>query len=382
MRFTSKLAVRVAAVGVAAAGIGLPLASLTSAHAVTPAGASISLSKSISLTDGESITVTGANFPVSTLPVYIVECSSATSCNETPGGNGGLVIDTTGTDTGGGFTATFPVGEGNVGSGKCGRNTPTQALPSDTQCFIAASTVVSGQTTANSASANIFFNPIVTVAPTSKNLKGGQVVHITGAGYPGAAGQKVYVVECSGATLNDCGLSTLQMNAVTTAAGTFSGVAVTVVNGSLGSGLAGPAGSCTSASKNCIIAASTSIAMPPVAADEGAAPITLAKIVTAKTVTAATASGKKVPSTKKFTISGTVKAGGKGVKGLATKLEIKSGSKWKKVSALTTKAGGKFKSGKLKGPKSSAKYEVVTAKQTVGGKTYLASTSKVITVKK
>jgi hypothetical protein len=373
MRFTSKIVLRVAALGVATAAIGLPLTSMTSAHATT--APTLSVSKSISLADGDSITVTGTDFPTGTT-VYVAECAGATNCNETPGtGNGDAQIGLTDATTGD-FSLSFKVAEGAVGtSGVCGRTTPTQALPSDTQCFIAASTVLTGQDATNTASANIYFNPIVHVTGTAP-FKGGQVVTVSGAGFPAGAGQTILIVECSGPEIADCDTSTLVVpQPVETAAGTFSGGKLTIVDGSLGS-----AGSCTSASKGCIIAATD--AYPATIASEGAVPITLAPIPKVATKTAATASGKKVPSTKKFTISGTVKAAGKGVKGLTTELEIKSGSKWKKVSALTTKAGGKFKSGKLKGPKSSAKYEVVTAKQTVGGKTYLASTSKVITVKK
>jgi hypothetical protein len=373
MRFTSKIVMRVAALGVATAAIGLPLTSMTSAHAtVAP---SLTVNTSISLADGEAITVTGANFPASSaysLLQCVTPTTGAGSC-DLAHATGGL------TDTSGGFTTSYTVHSGTIGDGVCGKATSTSTVPSNTQCDLAATTDATAPNPAtNAATVNIFFNPILTVTP-STNLKNGAKVKVSGAGFP-QDNAGVYIVECSGANQLDCGVGTLA-SSKTTATGTFPATTLTAVNGSLGSNLNGkPAGSCTSKSTGCIIAATTNLS--GVLADEGTNPITLAKIVTVKTATAAKASAKKVPSTKKFTISGTVKAAGKGVKGLKTELEIKSGKKWKKVSKLTTKAGGKFKSGKLKGTKTSVKYEVVTAKQTVGGKVYLASTSKVITVKK
>jgi hypothetical protein len=375
MRFSPKIALRVAAVGVVTAAIGLPLISLTSAQAA--GSPTLTVSKSISLTDGQEISVTGTNFPA-TAAYTLVECATPATASNCAITN--LVTGTT--DGSGGFTTSYTVHSGSIGAGVCGKATSTSTVPSDTQCVLAASTDAAAPTATNSATANIFFNPIVTLSQSTK-LKAGQSVSVSGAGYPPSsanveAGQTVYVVECSGPVQADCDLGTLvQPFPKTSATGTFGPVSLKIVYGSFG----GSAGSCTSASTKCIIAAATSIS--GVAADQGQSPITLAALPNVKTATAAKASAKKVPSTKKFTISGTVKAAGKGVAGLkATLYDSSNGKKWKKIATLTTKSGGKFKSAKLKGPKKSEKYEVKTLKQVSKSKQYLASASKVITVKK
>jgi Neocarzinostatin family len=370
MRFSPKIALRVAAVGVVTAAIGLPLTSLTSAQAA--GSPTVTVSTSISLTDGQEISVTGTNFPA-TAAYTLVECATPATATNCAISN--LVTGTT--DGSGGFTTSYTVHSGAIGAGTCGKATPTSAVPSNTQCVLAASTDAAAPDATNSASVNIFFNPIVTLSH-STGLKAGQSVTVSGAGYPGAANQTVYVVECSGPVQADCDLATLvQPFPKTTATGTFGPATLKIVYGSFG----GSAGSCTSASTKCLIAASTSIS--GVAADEGQSPITLAALPNVKTATAAKASQKKVPSTKKFTISGTVKAAGKGVSGLkATLYDSSNGKKWKKIATLTTKSGGKFKSSKIKGPKKSEKYEVKTLKQVAKGNQYLASASKVITVKK
>lgn len=216
--------------------------------------------------------------------------------------------------------------------------------------------------------------PTITVTPNS-NLKSGTTVTVSGTGFP-QHNATIYVVECSGTSGQAaCDISTVDLSQKTTGTGSFSGAKVTVHTGKVGNG------KCLAGKSNCIIAASTSTS--GVKADSDTAPITFKAVASIKTTTSAKASAKKVPATKKFTISGTVKAAGKGVSGLKVVLYDRATAKkaWKKLSTLTTNSGGKFKSGKLKGPKSSEQYLVKHLKGAHGGKTYGASSSKVITVK-
>jgi hypothetical protein len=369
MRFTSKIVVRLAAFGVAAASIGVPLAVATGAQATTPA--TMTSTTTTSLTDGEMITVVGANFATTTA-LTLVECSGNTvaACDSNALDEVPVV---TGVD--GSFTTSFTVHEGTIGNGVCGLATPSAALPSNTQCFIAAKADPTAAATAGTL--KFYFNPIITLSH-STGLKGGQHITVSGAGFPQTS-TTVYIVECTGTVISDCGLSTLKTSA-TTASGTFPATAFTVTYGSLGNNLSNkPAGSCTSSSKGCLVAATTDTSGAP--ANRAGALIKLAVIPKLKTTVTAKASAKKVPSTKKFTISGAVKAGGKAATGIKATLYSVTGKKLHKLASLKV-THGKYKSGKIKGPKKSAKYEVKILKQTVKGTIYLASASKVITVKK
>jgi hypothetical protein len=362
MRFTSKLALRVAAFGVAAAAIGLPI---TAAQATT--APALTATPSTGLTNGQSVAVSGTNF-ADTAMYYLVECSALTgaaACDEAD------VV--TGTTTATGTLAhAFVVKTGAIGTGTC---------PVGGTCYLVATTNPDDPSAAGSTPITFATpSPVVTVTPSTK-LRGGQTIHVSGSGFP-QHNAPLYIVECNSETKGQdaCAISTLTTS-TTSATGTFSGVAFKVVTGTVGT--SPDAGQCV-AGKTCFIAASTSTS--GVKADSGAAPITFAKVTatTIKTTTSARASAKRVAHGRKFTISGAIRAAGKGVSGLKATLYKRANvhRRWKKVTTFTTNPGGKFRSSKIKGPKKSEQYLVRHLRQRDGTVIFGASNSKVITVKK
>jgi hypothetical protein len=333
--------------------------------AATPTGPSLAATPSTGLADAQKISVVGTGFAVSTA-YDLVECSALTgaaACDPTT-----VVMGTT--DATGGFTTPFTVKEGAIGTGMCAAGA-TCDLVATTDPADPTDTAAVGTTTITFASSTPPTGPAVTVTPNS-GLKAGDTVTVGGSGFP--ASMTVYVLECSGTSGQAaCDIGTLNATGKTGADGSFSGITVKIVTGAVGTG------TCT-AGKTCFIAASTSLT--GVKADSGAAPITFAKgpsTSAAKTKTSA----KKVAAGAKFRISGTIKAAGKGVSGLKAVLYVRAkGSKtWKKVSTLTTHAGGAFKSAKLGTPSHTEQFIVKHKKQTHKGTVYGASSSKVITVK-
>jgi hypothetical protein len=201
--------------------------------------------------------------------------------------------------------------------------------------------------------------PTVTVTPDT-GLKNGAKVTVSGTNFP-ANQSMVFVTECSSAANPaNCDLSNVDTSGSTDGSGSFSGVTYTVHTGTIGSK------SCNAGS-TCFIGATTS----PVSQDStnsASAKITFAGSAKAKTTT------KAKFAAKSHRITGKVKAAGKGVKGLKTKLEIRKHGHWKMVATLKTHKGGAFASKKIH---KSGTYEVKTPKQ----KSFGASHSKKIKVK-
>jgi Neocarzinostatin family len=318
-----------------------------------PPAPAITVTPSHGLSDGDSVTVAGANFTADEgNTVYLVECSGTSgqaACDTVR-----LAPVTVAPD--GTFSGSLTVHMTGIGNGSCASGA--------TNCFITASDA--GQV--ESATASIGFGPYITVTPSS-NLKAGQTVTVSGADFPPAI--SLYVLQCGanpGAAGEGCNTGDLG-NPTTSATGTFSGVKIKVVS---------KAGNQTcDFTHPCVIAASNGQSGKSAVGTSAA--ITFAKVpapTKVKTATAAKASAKSVKKGKKFTISGTVKAGKSGVKGL--KESLYAGKK--KVASATSGAGGKF-SFKLKGAKKTTKYYVSTAAKTIGSKAYQASKSKTITVK-
>jgi hypothetical protein len=488
MRFSSKIVLRVAAIGVAAAAIGLP-ATAAQAHTsvTTPATGTVTVVPNTAVTDGESLAVTGSGFADSE-NYAIVECSSPTdplSCDESAPVTGQ-------TTAGGAISATFKAEEGFVGNGFCVSAstcfieaisyttnpqapdtaggapitfatdlTPTLTVQPSTgltngqtvkvtgsafaanktsstddslvQCsslsatgckktsdvpfttdgngffhatfVVHTGTIGDGTCAAGSSSCDLLattdasnpsdvaavgFHSIAFAAvvkpPTAKatpnsGLKNKQTVTISGAHFP-QHNSKLYLIECNSNLLKTgptggssaCDTGTINLNTPyrTSSTGTVKGAKIKVETGTVGDGKCG-------VGHPCFIAVTTSL--NGATADSAAAPISFG---TAKSKTTAKASAKKVKSGKTFTISGAVKSAGKGVVGARVVLyERAKGKKaWHKVKGYATKAGGKFKTGKLKGPKKTEQYLVKHPKGSAGGFSYGASQSKIITVKK
>jgi len=300
----------------------------------------VTVAPNTGLADGDSVTVTGTGFAGTTAAYSLVQCSGLTgvaACD--------LVHATGGTTDGSGdFSKTYTVHTGAIGTGTCAAGS--------SNCYLIASTDGGG---ADTAFASIAFAPApaVTVSPAT-NVKDGSKISVSGTGFP-ASQPVVYVVECSGISGSTaCDLSTLATGS-TNASGAFNNIKIKVHTGTVGNGTCKAGGPC-------YVAAATS--QTPDATNSGAAKFHFAKASIVKTKTAAKAKGAK--------IVGTVKAGGKGISGLKTILDIRKGGHWKKVATLHTHKGGKFHSAKLK----SGKYHVATPKQ---GK-YGASTSKSVKV--
>jgi hypothetical protein len=342
MRFSRKLALKVGAVGVAAGAI---LAPMSAAHGTT--GPTVVLSPSTGVNDGDSLTVTGSGFPASQPTVYIVQChalTGQTACNI-----GGLVLSST--DASGAFTAHITVHTGTIGDGSCNAG--------DT-CYVGASTSTTPDST-NYATGSFTFagppaGPTVTVTP-STGVKNNQTVTVTGSNFK-ANQPTVYLIECSGTTGQDaCDVGTLNATSSTDGSGAFTGH-IKVHSGAVGNGVC-------KAGKTCYIAAATATDQSP--GTYGIGTFTFAASTTVATTTTAKYSAHK------HSIGGKVTALGRGVKGLKTELDRKSGKHWLKVATTRTGTGGTYV---YKHIKKTGKYEV----KTLPTSKYRGSTSRIVKV--
>ena len=240
MRFSGKLALRVGALGVAAAAIVVPA---TAAHAVAP---SITVAPNTGLHDGDVVSVSGSNFANASTAFSIVECSDSNpgahcvaDCDVTPH-TGGT------TDASGNVPATnFTVHEGAIGSN--GATCPPSA--SGGICFIAVSTDGGG---ADSAIAPITFvmPPSITAKP-STGVTDGQTIKVSGKHF--LANKPVAIVSCSSATNSSkCDVGNVSLSGTTNASGSFKNDPLKVATTASG-------GKCK-AGKTCFIVATTDIA--------------------------------------------------------------------------------------------------------------------------
>jgi hypothetical protein len=214
--------------------------------------------------------------------------------------------------------------------------------------------------------------PVITVTPNT-GIASGQTLAVTGSGFPAKA-ETAYVVECSGTTPSStsCDGNTVQMP-TTGADGTFT-ANITVHSGPVGDGTC-------NAGQTCTISATTDISWT-IPNTSASAPITFAATQpVSKFATVlfaqATAKGSKV------TVSGTISAQNKGVKGLAVTVyeRAKGSKKWKTAGTTTSKANGTVKLKGLKHFSHKEQYQVRHATETVKTVVYEASKSAVSTVK-
>ena len=284
MRFSQKVALRVGAVGVAAAAIVVPSAA---AFGTTPPP-SITVTPSTGLHDGDTVTVTGQNFPDHPgHPFAIVQCSSlqpdGSGCNTTPSATGT-------TDGAGNIPATsVVVHTGTVGNGTC--------KPGST-CFLVASSDPADPTDlAAVAEHTIKFAalPSVTVKP-AKGVHNHQKVTVSGRNFP--KGSPLFIVECSGTSgASNCDTNTLKTSQ-TDASGAFT-AKIKVHTGTVGNGKCKPGG-------KCYVAASTSTTPSPTTSAAGTFKFAKTAIATKTSAAFVSASSK---------IAGKVKAGRQGCRG-------------------------------------------------------------------
>jgi hypothetical protein len=345
MRFSGKLVLRVAAIGLTVGAVVVPA---TAAHATAP---SITVTPSTLLSNGQTVSVTGSNFANATHSFTLVECSAVgtptlADCDISHLGGG-----TTGAD--GSIAATdFVVHTGAIGTN--GGTCPTTVAGAS--CLIAAST--DGGASDNAAYP-ISFRPVISAKPHS-GLKNGQTVKVSGYGFPKTA-EGVALAQCSAAADPDSCDTLHPVLSSTDATGQFTDVAFPVETGTVGNGKCKPGGTC-------YIAATTDLAGQGAdQAQDGVTAITFADLPAPKPTKTVAHYAKKH---HKFL--GKVTSGGTGVKGLTTKLERRKAGNWKLVDKLTTRKGGKF-SDKVTKP---GTYKFVTPKQ---GK-YLGSHSDTIKV--
>lgn len=355
MHLKTRVTLGVVTIGAAVGAALVPTTSAFAAPGVTVTWGTQSLG--LGLQDGDTATVTGTGFPAST-QVFVSECSTntgtAADCDQTPADGG---VTAAQTDANGAFTASLVVRTETLGSAACG---------AASTCYAAATTNPTAPDATNTALASMKFDNLQ-VSPRS-NLKAGQPLNLSGAGYNPSA--TVYVSECTSTdpttALQKCDFNSVETY-TTDANGKFTGVYHKAHTGVVGSD-----GSTCNPGGKCIIAGSDSIANPG-NGHIGGAQVTFAQLK-ALSVTAK-ASKSHVAKGAKFAIKGKATSGSTGVKGLSVVLDkIKSGSPVK-VASGKTGTGGAYAFTGLK-QKKTTKYVVVITSQ----KGYKSATSKTVKV--
>jgi hypothetical protein len=356
MQLRARLLTRVAAVGVSVAAVAVPLSMTTAAHAIT--GPTVTVTVNDQLVNGQTIKVSATGLGASQ-QAYIGECvtnnpADTAGCDTNPSDLGMATTDGTGAFTG----ASFKVHAGAIGNGFC----PGKSAPGS--CYVSVATLSPSTVVAY---AKVTFAPVITLTP-STNVKSGSTIKVTGYGFPKKA-ETAYVLECSHASQTGCDAATLQ-NPTTTVNGTLT------ANVKVHSGLVGDKP--CSAGGTCQIAATTDITgtLP----DQSArATFTFAKSTTTTVATTLTATARA--HSAKVTVAGAIKAAGTGKAGLSVVLydRAKGARTWTKVASAKSGTGGAF-SFSVKHLSHAEQYIVKHPKQTVSGKVYSASSSKISTV--
>ena len=212
---------------------GLSVAGTLSAGAATTSVPSITISPSIGLTNGQTVTITGTGFSANEASLVAVECNPAALVVGEAGCNIGS-IDPITVNASGDFTSSFvvvtgPIGTGS-GAGACGTSAATA------NCFIS---IGSTATEANVAGASINFTggPGVSVTP-STGLTNGASVTITGSGFKD--GDSLYAVECLETATTEAGCDTSTATPITASAtGTLPSTTFKVATGAIGTGACG-----------------------------------------------------------------------------------------------------------------------------------------------
>ncbi|MFY9782782.1 MAG: neocarzinostatin apoprotein domain-containing protein, partial [Acidimicrobiales bacterium] len=201
------------------------LAGTIGASATTTAVPSITLSPSIGVTNGQTVTITGTGFsPGASL--VAVECNATAA---TVAGCNTSVLDPITVSASGDVSSTFDVATGTVGNGTCGTSA------ADAKCVISIGTT-SGTLVAFSLF-SFASGPGVAVSP-STNLANGQSVTITGSDFTPA--DDVYAVECLETATSEAGCDTGTATPITVGStGALPSTSFKVVTGTVGNGSCG-----------------------------------------------------------------------------------------------------------------------------------------------
>jgi hypothetical protein len=158
----------------------VPLA--TQAQALTATPPSLTVTPNTGISSGDSLTVTGSNFPAKAETAYVVECAGTTPSQASCDGNT-VKMPTTSAD--GSFTTTITVHTGVVGNGTCNAGQT---------CTVSATTDITGTLPNSSASAPITFaakQPVTKVATVLFAEAKAKGKHVTVKGTISAANQGV-----------------------------------------------------------------------------------------------------------------------------------------------------------------------------------------------
>lgn len=221
----------VAGIALIVGGLGMT-AGVLSASATTLTVPTISISPSIGLTNGQTVTITGSGFEPNEASLNAVECNPTALVVGAAGCNIGINPITPNAD--GDFTASFTVATGAVGTGAGAGTCGTSAT--DATCFIS---IGSTATDSNVAGATISFasGPGVEITP-STGLKDGSSVTITGSGF--ADGDSLVAVECLDTATTPAGCDTSSAQGITaTSTGALPPTTYKVVAGTIGTGKCG-----------------------------------------------------------------------------------------------------------------------------------------------
>jgi Neocarzinostatin family len=328
----------------------------------------------------QTVTVTGTGFAPD-VNADLVECNpgvatasaatAASYCDATNAASATVAPD--GTIP----AAALEVHGGTVGNGTC------TAGPSGSTCVVVASATSTDTppVTTSAVTAVTFAStgPLMAVTP-STNLKNRQTVKVSGSGF--GKSQTLVILECTPAAATststaqaeaDCDVADASLTHQTDGSGAFSNLAFTVKTGAL-------ANSKCDASHSCVLFAAT-LDNTNAATAHSDVPLTFAKVAAPLNVRT-TISAKVVKVGKKLSFTGTIKAAGKGKPGLAVVIYDRASNKgkWHTLVTLTSRTSGAF-AASLKNPKHVEQYTVKHANKTIGGKSYRASSSRIITVK-
>ncbi|HEY5265327.1 MAG TPA: neocarzinostatin apoprotein domain-containing protein [Acidimicrobiales bacterium] len=236
----------------------LALASMATFGVVTAgaAGATIAVTPSTALLNGQQVVVTGSGFsPGAT--VAIVEClATATTIAgcDVPSAPVTAVVNTDGTLP----STNFAVSTGTIGNGTCGTSA------TDLNCAV----VVGSLTGTLLADSLVTFALVPTVSATpATGLKSGGSVTITGSNF--TAGLSVYAVECLASATGQSGCDLATATPVTVGTdGTLPSTTFTVTTGAVGTGTCGTT---AANAKDCVINVATATGT-----DAGTTPIAFA----------------------------------------------------------------------------------------------------------
>jgi hypothetical protein len=212
---------------------GFAVAGSLNAGAATVSVPSITISPSIGLTNGQSVTITGTGFAPNEASLVAVECNETALAVGEAGCNVGA-IDPITVSASGDFTSTFVVATGAIGTGSGAGSCGTTAA--DANCFISVGSTATGANVAG-ASINFSTGPGVAISP-STGLTNGASVTITGSGF--ADGDSVYAVECLETATSEAGCDTSTATPIAVSStGTLPSTTFKVVAGTVGTGTCG-----------------------------------------------------------------------------------------------------------------------------------------------